>query len=313
MRGLLIVNPNATTTDAATREVLTAALSSVLDLEVVTTTHRGHAGELGEDATRRELDVVVTLGGDGTVHEVVNGMLFDGPGPHTPALATIPGGSANVFARATGLPNTVVQATGAILTALRDNRQRVISLGRANGKWFTTNAGAGLDAEVIHSMDEQRSRGKKATPSRYVRTALKGFFAETDRKTPSITIVPDNQPPVDHVFLAIVQNCSPWTYLGGMSVNACPRASFESGLDVMGARTMNVLPSLWITGRILRSASSDLRSDSAFLAHDLHRFALVMSRPTPFQIDGEALGEVDHVTLESVPGALRIVDGSAGR
>lgn len=310
MRGLLIANPNATTTDERTLAVLTAALSSVVgDLEVVTTTHRGHAGELGEQATAGHLDLVITLGGDGTVHEVVNGML-NGNAERAPALATLPGGSANVFARATGLPNDIVPATGAILQSLRAGRLRKVGLGRINGTWFTCNAGLGIDAEVVAAMEDQRAAGKKATPSRYVTIALREFFTRTDRRAPAMTILPTTSAPVDHVFLAVVQNCSPWTYLAGLPVNACPNASFESGLDVLAVRDMRVIPSLRVTGRLLRSSTTDVRSKGMYLGHDLQEFAVVATRPIALQVDGESMGETQHVTFESVPEALTIVPPS---
>ncbi len=88
MRALLIANPAATTTTTRTRDVLLHALQADLDLEVAETTHRGHAAEL---ARARQLDdgyeLVITLGGDGTANEAVNGILDRGPGPDRPALA----------------------------------------------------------------------------------------------------------------------------------------------------------------------------------------------------------------------------------
>ena len=309
MRGLLIANPNATTTDARIRDVLVSATGSVLDLTTITTSHRGHAGELASQAAVDGTQVVLTLGGDGTVHEVVNGLLGSGA-PDLPALGTIPGGSANVFARACGLPNEPVIATGEIIAALRQHRFRRIGLGRANGLWFTCNAGLGLDAEVIAAMEHHRSSGRTVTPTRYVTTALREYFARTDRKHAPLTILPAGAAPVDHGFLAIVQNCSPWTYLASLPVNACPDASFETGLDLLAIRDMRVVPSLRVTGRLLRSSSTQVRSESMFLGHDLDRFTIVADREVALQVDGEGLGHTRHITFESVPDALRIVDCS---
>lgn len=133
MRALLVVNPAATTTSARTRDVLIHALASEMKLEAVTTEYRGHARDLGRRAADSDdIDLVVALGGDGTVNEVVNGLLHRGPDVDgLPKLAVVPGGSTNVFARALGLPNDAVEATGAILDALENRTERTVGLGLA--------------------------------------------------------------------------------------------------------------------------------------------------------------------------------------
>lgn len=146
MRALLVVNPKATTTSGRTRDVLIHALRSDLKLEVAQTEYRGHARDLAREAVEDgAVDLVVALGGDGTVNEVVNGLLTHGPGEKVPRLAVVPGGSTNVFARALGLPNDPVEATGALLNALDQRRERPIGLGKAMteglpDRWFTFTA-----------------------------------------------------------------------------------------------------------------------------------------------------------------------------
>ena len=164
MRALLVVNPKATTTTERGRDVLVRALRSEVDLAVEYTQRRGHAAELAPRAASDGYDVVVTLGGDGTVNEVVNGLLRDGPGPTVPALAVVPGGSTNVFARALGLPKDWTEGTGVILEALHTGRVRTVGLGRADDRYFTFCAGLGLDAEVVRKVERARLRGKVSTP-----------------------------------------------------------------------------------------------------------------------------------------------------
>src|SRR3954469_23121650 len=104
MRALLVVNPKATQTSVRVRDVLARALGSDLKVDVVETQRRGHAIELGHRAALEGFDLVVALGGDGTVNEVINGILRDSrPRTEQPALAVIPGGSTNVFHRALGV------------------------------------------------------------------------------------------------------------------------------------------------------------------------------------------------------------------
>src|SRR3954447_1457248 len=138
MRALVVINPAATSTSATMRDVLVDALASELKLDVVETTHRGHGRELGEQAVADGLDLVISVGGDGTVNEVVNGLLTNGPAPHLPPLAVVPGGSTNVFSRALGRSRDPVAATAEILTSLRAGRTRRVSLGTVTATGTST-------------------------------------------------------------------------------------------------------------------------------------------------------------------------------
>src|SRR3954449_4497338 len=182
MRALLVVNPNATTTTERSRDVLARALRGEGDRELGYPQHRGHAAELAREATLSGLDVVVTLGGDGTVNEVVNGLLTKGPGAAVPALAVVPGGSTNVFARALGLPRDWAEGTGVILEALREGRTRTIGLGLADDRYFTFCAGFGLDAETIRRVERYRTQGRTATKGLFVASAVSQYVLGTDRR-----------------------------------------------------------------------------------------------------------------------------------
>jgi diacylglycerol kinase family enzyme len=306
VRGLLIVNPRATTTSPRVTDVIIHALADELDLDVMVTSYRGHATELGARARHERMDVVVTLGGDGIVNEVVNGLLVDGPGPDVPMIATVPGGSANVFARALGLPAEPVEATGQLLDALREGRSRTIGLGMASDRWFVVNAGLGLDAEIIAAMEDQRRAGKTATPVRYLATTLQQLLLRTDRRNPALTLERPGGKPVPGVFLLIVQNTAPWTFLGSVPVDPCPAASFDTGLDAFGVRSLGVVSTVVAARRMLaRSTAGSSRNLVAW--HDLGEFSVTAARPVPMQLDGEGMGKVTHVTFRAVPEALRAV------
>ena len=123
MKVLLIVNPSASSVTARTRIVIQKALSADHRLEVAATTRRGHATRLAQSASNDGMDVVVVLGGDGTLNEAANGLA----GTDT-ALAALPGGSTNVFARTIGLPDDAVEATGALLDAIEAASIRRVAL-----------------------------------------------------------------------------------------------------------------------------------------------------------------------------------------
>ena len=312
MRGLLVVNPRATTTSPRVVDVIVSAFSAELDLDVTVTTHKGHGILLGERAREEGLDVVVTLGGDGVVNEVVNGMLVDGPGPGVPLLATIPGGSANVFARSLGLPNDAVEASGLLLERLRTGTRRTVGLGTANGRWFLANSGIGIDAEIIAAMEAHRRAGRSATPARYLTTTLNAYFRGTDRKEPALALTrpaTDQHPPerLEGVFLAIVQNTSPWTYFGNLPINPCPDASFDAGLDLFALRRMRIPTALVAARRMLTSSAGGSARGGIVSWHDQPGFTLTAQRPVAFQIDGEGIGDVTEVVFASRPAALDVV------
>lgn len=307
MRALLIVNPKATTTSKRVRDILVRALNSAVDLAVEYTTRRGHAAELATRAAEDGLDLVVTLGGDGTVNEVVNGLLADDRTMDTaPALAVVPGGSTNVFARALGLPADWADGTSVILEALRDQRFRSVSLGKANGRYFTFCAGIGLDAAVIRRVERARMRGQTATPALYFRAIAAQFFSGSDRRHPALTLEIPGRPPQTGLALAIVQNTSPWTYLGGRPISPNPEASFESGLDIVSLRTLGIPTSIRTVTQVL-TGSKPPHGRNIVAHHDLTKFRLNAANPQAFQLDGDYLGECDEVELVSVPNALRVV------
>ena len=305
MRALLVVNPKATTTSDRSRDVLVRALKSEVDLAVEYTRRRGHAAELASWASQERMDLVVALGGDGTVNEVVNGLLHDGPDEKVPALGVVPGGSTNVFARALGLPRDAVEGTGVLLDALDRDRARLVGLGRADGRYFTFCAGFGLDAEVVRKVERLRLRGRVSTPALYMRTLFTQFFLETDRSVPLLTLERQGGAVESDLANAIIQNTAPWTYIGDRPVNPCPDASFETGLDVMALRALHIPATTRAMAQIL-SRRPNPHGRQMLRLHDMTEFSLRAARPLAFQVDGDYVGEKSKVTFSAVPDALRV-------
>ena len=305
MRALLVVNPKATATTARMRDVLAHALASEVKLDVVETQARGHATSLARQAVVDGLDVVVALGGDGTVNEVVNGLLTDGPAGGLPALAVVPGGNANVFARALDMPAAPVDATSQLLDALREGRRRTIGLGQVDERWFTFCAGLGLDAEVVRRVEHKRADGRKATPGLYVRQGFQQFLLHSRRSRPAITVHADGREP-EQIGLALVCNSDPWTYLGPRPVRPCPQARFELGLDLFGLRSLGTVTTLRHLRQIL-STRPKPRGKAVLSLHDVAGFRLTAERPMALQVDGDDLGDRTEVVFRAVPHALDVV------
>jgi diacylglycerol kinase family enzyme len=224
----------------------------------------------------------------------------------------VPGGSANVFTRALGLPPDPVDATGHLLGVLNGGRSRTIGLGLAQDRYFTVNAGLGFDAEVVRAIDGLRADGQEASAGLYVWTALRHFFGVTNRRQPALVLARDGGD--QRLFFAIISNAAPWTYLGRRPVNPSPQAAFDTGLDLFALRTLGTMPTLatlrqllglWPDGPGKPGGSADVRR--ALSLHDERELVFRATRPIAFQVDGEYVGEREHVTFRSVPAALRVI------
>jgi diacylglycerol kinase family enzyme len=304
VRALLIINPRATAMTGRDAGLVVRALGSRLELDTRQTQYRGHAGELAAASASHGYDLVVTFSGDGTVNEVVNGLMQVPEG--RPALAPIPGGGANVFARTLGLPADAGGAVQQILSAVAAGTRRKIGLGLAEDRYFTFSAGLGLDAEVIADIERQRARGRRASVAAYLRTAVRRYY-EVDRRRPALTLRTPGEPPVSGLFMGVVTNSSPWTYLGSHPVGLA-HADFSSGLDLFALRRMRTLTTLAALGQMMQTDNQDLPSGRDIVsAAALAELAFEAARPTAFHIDGEYLGERESVAFRFVPDAMCVV------
>ena len=115
------------------------------------------------------------------------------------------------------------------------------------------------------------------------------------------------------MYLGIVSNSAPWTYLGRRPVITNPDASFDAGLDLLALRSLGTLSTARTLRQMLANRSEPLRGRSVATGHDLAAIELRADRPMAFQLDGEYMGEVEHVRFRSMPRALRVVGLSSAK
>ncbi len=298
---LLVVNPAATTTRSELRDLIIAALEGTVDLDVRPTRGRGHATELAADAVARGLDAVVVLGGDGTANEALQALA------HTPvALGLVPGGGANVLARALGIPADPVGATSRLLRALRTGRRRRIGLGTADDRLFGFNAGMGFDAGVVERVERDRTRKQLLRQLAFVGSAVSEWRAQRGGTARVRAVLPDGR--TREADITLVANTSPYTFLGPRALIAHPGAAFDLGLDVLCvedatlARVATVLAGAISGGRHVRLAG--VHHD-----HDLTGLTLesVDGRALAVHVDGDPLPPRRRLTLRSLPDALEVL------
>src|SRR5208282_313326 len=285
------------------------SLAGLVDLDVERTKYRGHARELAAAAPG---ELIIVLGGDGSINEVVNGVMSrEADADHgerpPPLIAVIPGGGGNVFARALGLPPDAAAAIRRVRDVIAAGRYRTIGLGLAGDRYFTFSAGLGMDAEVVYEVERLRASGRRESTSLFLRTMVRHLYRGTDRRTPALTLERDGQPPIAGLFLTIITNRSPWTYYRGRAVLPVPHPDFNSGLDLLALRRVSGTTIYNTVLQMLLIRSRPPRGRNLMAVHGAESLTVRSTRPIAFQVDGEYLGEVETIEFQFVPHALRVV------
>jgi diacylglycerol kinase family enzyme len=244
---------------------------------------------------------VIGFGGDGTLNEVATGVA----GTDT-ALAILPGGSTNVFARTLGMPNDPVAAVQLLAKGLAAHDIRPIGLGNVNGRYFCFHTGIGYDAAVVREVERAASMKRWLGHPLFIYASVRTWMSKYDRREPHFQVYTSAEPgPVDGYF-TIVLNTNPYTYLGNRPLDLSPAATFERGLVAITFKTLKVGAVLGALAGALRgggmksSATVDVRTDLACLT-------VSSSRPFPFQLDGDYLGETLELRFEHRPNAVKLV------
>lgn len=302
MKILLIVNASASSVTARGQVVIRKALSADHDVDMVETSRRGHATRLALGAAAQGADVVAVLGGDGTLNEAATGLA----GTDT-ALAALPGGSTNVFARTIGLPNDPIEATGAMLDALERGSIARVGLGSVDGRYFCFHTGVGFDAAVVEQVERRASLKRYAGHPLFAYAALTTWLTHYDRSRPRFRVEFNDGTTVEDGYFTIVLNTSPYTFLGNRPFDIAPEATLERPLAVVTMRTLDVVPFVGIIAAAL-GFGRPLQSNKHVDYHtDVQSFRIRAHDPVPYQVDGDFLGSVETLDFHHEPGALRLV------
>jgi diacylglycerol kinase family enzyme len=301
LRILLIVNSFASSVTARTTVLVQQALEDGNEVQLVETNRRGHATRFAQDAAKRGLDVVVALGGDGTLNEAANGIAGTDC-----ALAPLPGGSTNVFARTLGLPNDPVAAAGVVADALAKGHIKRVGLGSVNGRYFCFHTGIGFDAAVVRAVERRDSMKRWLGHPLFMWAALSTWGRRYDRKHPHFAVrFPDGDEVTDGYF-TIVMNSDPYTFLGNRALSLAPEATLDRGLVAITFRSLRLATMARVLGGVIRGngvgehPSLDKRTDLAGLD-------VVSERPFPYQVDGDDLGDTRRLVFRHEPDAIGLV------
>jgi diacylglycerol kinase family enzyme len=302
MRLLLIVNASASSVTARARVVIQKALSADHVVSHAETSRRGHATRLAQGAAAEGLDVVIVLGGDGTLNEAANGLA----GTAT-ALGVLPGGSTNVFARGIGMTNDPIEATGELLAALSRKSFQRIPLGSVNGRYFLFHVGAGFDAAVVSQVERRPGVKRYAGHALFVYAGFATWLRHYDRSRPRFAVHHADGEVVDDAYLAICLKNNPYTYLGTTPLNLAPEASLHAKLAVLSFRNLAAVPFLYLIGSALRGGRGLRQSHRVVYRSNQDEIIIEGYGPFPYQVDGDYLGETERLVLRHEPDALTLV------
>ncbi|MDX8150027.1 diacylglycerol kinase family protein [Patulibacter brassicae] len=300
----VIVNPNATTTNPRLRALVVHALDHRYEVQVTDTEAPGHATELARQAVHEGVDAVVSLGGDGTVNEIANGLAGSDV-----ALLPLPGGATNVYHRLIGMPPDLIDATEHALTLADRWVPRPVDLGRIGERWFTFAAGVGLDADVVRRVDARPALKARLGPWFFASVAVGVFLRRYTVNPPQLQLeLPDGQR-LDGVTL-VLQNAREFTYFSRSPVRLIQDVTLESG-RVSGAVLRHTRPTV-MPGVMLRALVPSLEVSAGRAidaARDLERATLRTrdGRPLPFQVDGDYAGDLVEAEIAVGHDALRVI------
>ncbi|MCL5611105.1 MAG: diacylglycerol kinase family lipid kinase [Chloroflexi bacterium] len=273
-RGLLLYNPAAGRVPVRpfVRGIIRPLNAAGWQVEVAETLSGSHATQVAHQAAAEKYDAVFAIGGDGTVGQVASGLI------HTEtALAVLPAGTTNVWARELGLPTFDWWHNGALkksASLLSDASTRRVDVGLCNGHPFLLWAGIGLDAMTVHALEPRPRFVKYVSVPQYFAATV---WNATIWHGMDLRVWADDQRVDGHFLLAIATNIR--RYVGGMAVLS-PNAFLDDGeMDLWLMSGNNVADAFrhffdLLAGRHLTSDqarclpfhSARIESDTAFSA-----------------------------------------------
>lgn len=291
---LVIINPSA---NSGKTQKIVGAVREILrneNAEFVVTQQPNHATQIARTAGSYEM--VITIGGDGTINEVVNGLMAIEQNER-PVLALVPSGSGNDACRMAGIPLDVAEA----LTTTLTGTHRTFDVGRCNDTYFLNSCSVGIDASVVAKTNELKATKKLTGAPLYTRALMHVILHNL--KATDVTMKLDTlEPFAKKILLCAVTNGK--TYGSGIAIN--PSANPSDGklsvatVDEIGMRrVLSYLPAL---------AAKKHERIAEYHAIDFDTFTLTSATGAALvaQRDGEIFTDtVFH--FETIKGALEIM------
>jgi diacylglycerol kinase family enzyme len=302
---MLFINPSASSVDWKSRMAANSALVTDHDVTTVETTKRDDATGLARQAAEDGFEAVVVLGGDGTLNEAANGLVNTNT-----ALAALPGGSTNVFARTIGMSPKTTKAAPQLAAALERGNDclRTFGLGTVNGeRHFLFHLGVGYDAAVVAQVERRASLKRKIGQAIFVYSSFSTYFKHYDHRRPSFALDFPDGTSVENGFFTICLNTNPYTYLGRRPLSVTPDTGPERGLVTVTTKKLKVRTLLTLFGSAIGQGKILRRNKNVDYRTDLASVTFRGHKPFPHQVDGDYLGEATTLKVTHGEASIRLI------
>ena len=284
---LFILNPKA---GAGLNNAITGSIKKYIDdtdyeTDIIFTEYAGHAIELSSAAIKKKVDIIVAVGGDGTINEVAQSLKNTNT-----VLAIIPTGSGNGFARHFKIPLNIEKAMAVIK---KGNIVSVDSL-LINEKFCMNIAGAGFDGHIAHLFAGYGKRGFVS----YIKLVMKEYFSYNEKK---YTIEYDDKKIVRTAFLIAIANATQF----GNGAKISPLANADDG--IIDITILKKIPIYQIVSIIAKLFNGKLADTSYTEIIRSKSFIISSDEEINMHIDGEPGNSCRKIIAEIVPLSVKVI------
>lgn len=283
---IFIINPISGTKNksAILKQIEKRIPNYVSEYEVFYTQGPSHATDLAKDAVKAKADIVIAIGGDGTVNETASGLLHSNT-----SLGIIPMGSGNGLSRHLGIPTNVARA----LNSLKNSETFRMDVCTANGIPFYNVAGVGYDAKIAHDFAAKDKRGFGT----YLKSIVRLWFSY---KPKNYELVIDGENYQTKALMVSFANGSQF----GNNVYIAPHAKLNDGL--MDIAVLKKFPDMAIPLFAYQMFNKKL-DQSKYCDMFRAKEVLVKQKGKKIHLDGEPFQLGKSLHFKVLPGALNIL------
>jgi len=274
---VFIINPfSGTSAKVSTPELIAQHLDlSQYDYTIAFTEYAGHAISLAKEAVESKTDIVVAVGGDGSVNEVAQALV----GTNT-CLGILPSGSGNGFAMHLGLGRNPTKA----INFLNNGKEIEVDTCKVNNKFFANVAGIGFDARIAYMTKKNKKRGFLP----YFSTSVK---QSTKFKPANLNIELDGKRIQGEYAAAVVANASMYGY----HFTIAPEASLQDGImDIMLIKKSPLYKYFLTSYRFLNRS---LHLSKITETYQGRKLTITLAEKDYLHVDGEGYESVETIGL----------------